>query len=80
VHLHLTVGTDKEASPYDIVEISTGMEKAGAIAEMKTVRELSVDEENKIITAPCYMMEASIKEVNNNVKLAVDKLFEMIKK
>jgi enhancing lycopene biosynthesis protein 2 len=77
---HLTVGTDKEASPYEIAEISAGMEKAGAIAEMKSIRELSVDEENKIITAPCYMMEASVKEVNNNIKLAIDKLFEMIEK
>lgn len=75
---HLTVGTDKEASPYEIAEISAGMEKAGAVAEMKSIRELSVDEENKIITAPCYMMEASIKEVNNNIRLAMDKLFEMI--
>ena len=80
VHSHLTVGTDQEASPYEIAEISTGMEKAGAIAEMKSIREMSVDEEHKIITAPCYMMEASIKEVNNNIKLAMNKLFEMIKK
>ncbi|HAW51176.1 MAG TPA: isoprenoid biosynthesis protein ElbB [Flavobacteriales bacterium] len=80
IHSHLTVGTDKEASPYDIAAISQGMEKAGSIAEMKSVREISVDEENKIITAPCYMMEASIKEVNTNIKLAMDKLFEMIKK
>jgi len=80
IHSHLTVGTVNEASPYDISEISAGMEKAGAVAEMKSILEVSVDEANKIITAPCYMMEASIKEVSNNVKLAMDKLFEMLKK
>ncbi|MEQ8324470.1 MAG: isoprenoid biosynthesis glyoxalase ElbB [Vicingaceae bacterium] len=77
-HVHLTVGTDKEPSPYEITEISEGMEKVGAIAEMKSVKEISVDLENKVITAPCYMMEATISEIRNNIKMAVDKLFELM--
>ena len=74
----LTVGTTAEPSPYEIDAISEGMNKTGALAEMKTVREISYDADNKIITAPCYMMEASITEVKNNVKTAIDKLFEII--
>jgi len=74
----LTVGTVNEPSPYEIDAISEGMEQTGAVAEMKTVREISVDIENKIITAPCYMMEADIMEVRNNIKLAIDKLFEIL--
>lgn len=74
----LTVGTDKENSPYEIKEISDGMESLGAMSVMKSVREICVDEENKIVTAPCYMMEASIEEVRKNVKDTVDKLISMV--
>lgn len=75
---HLTVGTTEEASPYEIAAISGGMEKVGAVAEMKSIREISIDEDNKIITAPCYMMEGSITDVRNNIKQAIDQLFEML--
>ena len=74
----LTVGTTKERSPYEIGAISQGMEKTGAVAEMKTVREIAIDHKNRIISAPCYMMEASITDVRNNIKQAVDALFEML--
>jgi enhancing lycopene biosynthesis protein 2 len=74
----LTVGTTEETSPYEINAISAGMEKVGAVAEMKTIREISVDTDNKIITAPCYMMEGSITDIRNNIKQAVDQLFEML--
>jgi enhancing lycopene biosynthesis protein 2 len=74
----LTVGTTEETSPYEIDAISAGMEKVGAVAEMKTIREISVDTDNKIITAPCYMMEGSITDIRNNIKQAVDQLFEML--
>ena len=75
----LTVGTTAEASPYEIDAISQGMEKTGATAVMKTVREIEVDEKNNIITAPCYMMEASITEVHNNIQQAIQQLFEVLK-
>jgi len=78
VKARLTVGTIKEASPYEIAAISQGMEKAGSLSEMKTVREILIDEKNKIITAPCYMMEGSITDIRNNVKQAIDALFEIL--
>lgn len=74
----LTVGTDSEPSPYDIKAISEGMNSIGAKAEMKTIREISIDNNLKIITAPCYMMEANISEVYENIKLAINKLQEML--
>ena len=76
----LTVGTTKAPSPYEIAAISAGMEKTGAIAEMHTIDEIAVDEMNKIVTAPCYMMEASISQVKQNISLAVSKLMEMVNK
>src|SRR5690606_5787908 len=76
----LTVGSIAEASPYDIAGISAGMEKTGALATMKTIREIEVDYNLGIVTAPCYMMEASISEVRKNIKQAVDQLISMVKK
>lgn len=75
----LTVGSDKEKSPYEIKEISEGMESLGAMSVMKAINEICFDEENRIITAPCYMMEASISEVRANIKQAIDKLFTLLK-
>ncbi len=78
VQAELTVGTDEDPSPYDIKAISKGMEKTGATAVMKKISEIHVDEKNKIVTAPCYMMEATISEIRINVKMAVDKLISLI--
>ena len=74
----LTVGSTEDSSPYDIAGISAGMEQAGAVAVMKKVDEISIDQKNKIITAPCYMMEANILEIRNNVKSAINALFDML--
>jgi len=74
----LTVGSTEAASPYEIEAISQGMEKTGATAVMKTVEEISVDSENKIVTAPCYMMEADILQIRNNIQKAIDALVKLV--
>jgi enhancing lycopene biosynthesis protein 2 len=45
---------------------------------MKSIREIAVDENLKIVTAPCYMMEASISEVNNNIAQATKAWFALM--
>ena len=75
---HLTVGTTLESSPYDIAAISEGILKTGAQPEMKTVKEICVDENLKIITAPCYMMNASSLVVRENVKTAIEAMSKLI--
>jgi len=74
----LTVGSTDAPSPYEIDAISQGMEKTGATAVMKTVEEISVDLDHKIVTAPCYMMEADILQIRNNIQKAVDALVKLI--
>lgn len=74
----LTVGSDEADSPYDIKGISDGMKSLGAHPVMKTVHQIAVDSENKIITAPCYMMNASITEIHENIEDLIDKLFEFL--
>lgn len=73
----LSVGTTTEASPYDIGAISQGMEAAGAKAVMKSIREIAIDKQHKIVSAPCYMMEGSIVDVRKNIDQAVKKLIEL---
>lgn len=77
IHTKLTVGTTAEPSPYDIAAISGGMRSIGVMTEEKSIREISIDHTNKIVTAPCYMMEATIDQVYSNVKQAIDALFNL---
>jgi enhancing lycopene biosynthesis protein 2 len=74
----LTVGSAQEASPYDIAGINQGVEATGAIAKAATLREIVIDNSNRVITAPCYMMEGSISQIQKNINQALDSLFEML--
>lgn len=76
--VELTVGSTREKSPYDIAGINAGLRKVGARPLEKTVREVAVDREHKVVTAPCYMMEANVLDVHRNVQQAVDALFELL--
>lgn len=76
--VELTVGTTEEASPYDIAAINAGMQSLGARPVPRTVREVAVDQEHKVVTAPCYMMEATIVDVHDNVQQAVNALVALI--
>ncbi|WP_343605116.1 isoprenoid biosynthesis glyoxalase ElbB [Fluviicola sp.] len=74
IHPSLTIGSTAAPSPYDIEAFSQGLQKTGASTTYKTVQEILVDTENKIVTAPCYMMEANISEIWNNIRQAVTEL------
>lgn len=74
----MTIGTTASGSPYDIASFISGLEKTGVSGVMKTIEEVHIDRTNRIITAPCYMMNASIKEVNKNIRLALDALYQLL--
>lgn len=74
----MTIGTDSEKSPYDIAGFSAGLNKVGTVTEMKSVREILIDSENKIVTAPCYMMDASILDIRKNIRSAIEALRDLI--
>jgi len=78
IHPHLTIGTDERPSPYSIKDFSSGLEATGSMTEQKTITEITIDRINKIITAPCYMMEASLLEVRKNIQQAIQALNEML--
>lgn len=78
IHANLTIGSTLEASPYDIESFAAGLQSTGSTTEMKTVHEILVDQKNKIVTAPCYMMEASILDVRKNIRNAVEALRDLM--
>jgi enhancing lycopene biosynthesis protein 2 len=78
IKVKMTMGTTQEPSPYDIHSFSDELSKIGVHCEMKNIREIEIDKKNNIITAPCYMMNASISEVRNNIKTAIEALKDLI--
>lgn len=68
----MTIGTDKEESPYDIGGFTQGLEATGATTTMKKASEINVDKTNKIVTAPCYMMDTNLITLRGNIKDAIE--------
>lgn len=76
--LQMTLGSTKEESPYDIASFHQGLEKAGVLPTEKTVSEILIDSKNKIVTAPCYMMEANLLEIRKNIQQAIQALISLM--
>lgn len=76
--VELTLGTTKDSSPYEIEDMHKAVNSIGSVTVEKSIDEICFDDKNNIITAPCYMMNASIDKVYNNVKQAIDKLSEIL--
>lgn len=70
----LTVGSVGEKSEYNIFEIKEALSSLGSQVEDRSIREILYDDELKIISAPCYMMEGTIDQIYRNTKMAIDKL------
>ena len=77
IHPTLSLGSASESSPYDINSFNEGLRATGAIAQERTIREVLIDPTNRIICAPCYMMDARITEINANIKQAMVALNEI---
>jgi enhancing lycopene biosynthesis protein 2 len=75
----LTLGTTEAPSPYDIGGFNQGLEATGVEPVLSNLGEIVVDETNRIITSPCYMMEASITQIYDGIEKACTKLVEMAK-
>jgi enhancing lycopene biosynthesis protein 2 len=51
-----------------------GIHATGALTSERELNEILIDTENKVISAPCYMMDANIVEIRQNIKQAIDAL------
>lgn len=66
------------------ITMGTGQEEAGHVVsfgashESKAPGEISIDKENKVVTAPCYMNDALITDIALETDLAVKAVLEMV--
>lgn len=77
-NLKLTIGTTEAASPYDIQGIADGMTAAGAQVEMVGVEGVVTDVEHRVVSSPCYMMEATILDIEFGVKKTVAEFMKFV--
>jgi enhancing lycopene biosynthesis protein 2 len=77
IELNLTIGSSQASSPYSISGFMEGINSTGAITQERTINEILIDKLNRVITAPCYMMDANIVEIRNNIKQAIDALNQL---
>ncbi len=68
---------DVEVTIGEDAETSTAIEKMGGTHVQTTHGEIVVDEKYKIITTPCYMLNATIDQIATGAENAVKKLLEM---
>ena len=66
----VTIGNDKD--------VAAGIAKMGAFHENKTASEVCVDEMNKIVTVPAYMLSKNITEVCRGAHNMVSAMMEFI--
>ena len=78
IKLNMTIGSSNEKSPYDIASFENGMQQCDVTTSSAGVKEIIIDRENKIVSAPCYMMEANILEVRKNIRSAVEALRDLV--
>jgi enhancing lycopene biosynthesis protein 2 len=73
----LSVGSTSAPSPYDISGISAGIQQTGQSTAEAILPEVVVDNALKIVSAPCYMMEADILQVSENIQRAIEALVKL---
>lgn len=69
-HIKLTIGND--------AEVAAGLKKMGAEHENKSATDVCVDEENKIVTTPCYMLANSIKDIAAGTCNLVNEMIDLL--
>ena len=78
IQASMTIGSKNGASPYEISGFESGLQQTGVITTDCALGAIHVDLENKIITAPCYMMDARISEIQGNIQAAFTALKKML--
>jgi len=76
----LSAGSTEAPSPYDIAAIHAGIQSTGMQTCNTSINEISTDTGNRIVCAPCYMLDAGILEVQNNIETAVAAIAELIRR
>ena len=75
---NLTIGSTQVASPYHISAFQAGLQAKGVQTSECNIQEICVDTPNRIITAPCYMLEASLPQLQHNIQQAISALQQLL--
>lgn len=76
--LQLTLGHTADPSPYQIQDFNDGISTLGATPKNIKLGDVLVDTENRLITAPCYMMDATILQIQQNIQNALNALIQLL--
>jgi enhancing lycopene biosynthesis protein 2 len=68
--IEVTIGQDKDTAK--------AINEMGATHKDTTHGEIIIDEKNKIVTTPCYMLDANIGQIGDGANNVVKKIVEMI--
>ena len=74
----LTIGSTSAPSPYNISDFQEGLQAKGAQTPECSIQEICIDASNRIITAPCYMLEASLPALQQNIRQAMAALKQLL--
>ena len=66
----VTIGTDKG--------VGGGITKMGAVFEPKGTLDVCVDEENRVVTTPAYMLAKSIKDIRKGTQNLIDEMLNLL--
>lgn len=58
--------------------VAAGIRQMGATHEDQDATGVCVDEENKVVTTPCYMLAKTIKEIARGTRNLIDEMLELI--
>lgn len=76
--LTLTVGNSTEPSPYPIADIASGMASLGMQTAACGAAQPCVDAAHRVVTVPCYMMEADIATVARGIAAGMRELKKLV--
>lgn len=68
--IKVTIGND--------AKVAAGISKMGAVHENRSATEVCVDEENRIVTTPCYMLAGSIKDIAKGTENLIGEMIDLI--
>ena len=74
----LTIGSSSVPSPYNISDFQVGLQAKGVQTPDCSIQEICIDTSNRIITAPCYMLEASLPALQQNIRQAMTALKQLL--
>lgn len=73
-NISVTIGNETIPGPYDLKAIGDQVNSLGGKTVNKLANESYLDETNRIVTTPTYMMEANIVDVFNGIQSALTEL------